>query len=65
MPARSISWWLTISASAGASLSVEMKKWEAFIGGREALERLVQAAGDAPIDGPKVRVEFASVKPVQ
>ena len=32
MPARSISWWLTISASAGASLSVEMKNCEARIG---------------------------------
>ena len=32
MPARIISLWLTTSASAGASLSVEMKNWEAFIG---------------------------------
>jgi hypothetical protein len=31
MPARIMSWWLTISASAGASLSVEMKNCEAFM----------------------------------
>jgi hypothetical protein len=32
-PARIISWWLMTSASEGASLSVEMKNWEAFMGG--------------------------------
>src|SRR5574343_442550 len=32
MPARIISLWLTTSASAGASLSVETKNWEAFMG---------------------------------
>src|ERR1035438_5784987 len=30
-PARSMSLWLTTSASAGASLSVEMKNWLAFM----------------------------------
>jgi hypothetical protein len=42
MPARSMSLWLTISASAGASLSVEMKELGGFhgaccAGGRMAL----------------------------
>ncbi|MCK7499390.1 MAG: hypothetical protein MZW92_59920 [Comamonadaceae bacterium] len=32
MPARIISWWLTTSASAGASLSVEMKNCGGFHG---------------------------------
>jgi hypothetical protein len=30
-PARSMSWWLMISASEGASLSVAMKNWLARI----------------------------------
>src|SRR6188474_2041659 len=33
-PARSISLWLMTSASAGASLRVETKNWEAFMGMR-------------------------------
>jgi hypothetical protein len=32
MPARVMSWWLTTSASDGASLSVEIRNWEAFMG---------------------------------
>ena len=52
MPARIISRWLATSASAGASLRVEIKNWEAFIGsGRkrewetaEPCRRAVQAA---------------------
>jgi hypothetical protein len=36
MPARIISLWLTTSASAGASLRVEMKNWEAFMAGGAA-----------------------------
>jgi hypothetical protein len=35
-PARSMSRWLMTSASAGASLRVEMKNWLAFMGGRTA-----------------------------
>src|SRR5688572_7862347 len=31
-PARIISFWLTTSASAGASFRVEMKNWDAFMG---------------------------------
>jgi hypothetical protein len=34
MPARIINWWLTTSASAGASLRVEIRNWEAFIEAR-------------------------------
>jgi len=40
MPARIISLWLATSASAGASLRVEMKNWEAFRGGRECEGRV-------------------------
>src|SRR6266850_2479391 len=37
MPARSISRWLTISASAGLSFCVEMKNFEVFMGAAPAL----------------------------
>src|SRR3954469_9040542 len=41
MLARSISRWLTISASAGTSFCVAMKNLEVFMGAREALSMLV------------------------
>jgi hypothetical protein len=36
-PARTMSLWLTTSASAGASFRVEMKNWLAFIAQRGSL----------------------------
>ena len=45
-PARSMSWWLTTSASAGASLSVETKNWLAFIGVALALDALARRRED-------------------
>ncbi|WP_374581553.1 hypothetical protein [Pseudoduganella sp.] len=39
MPARIINWWLTISASDGASLRVEIKKRDARIFGEFFLKR--------------------------
>ena len=37
MPARSISRWLTISASAGTSFCVEMKNFEVLMGARTGI----------------------------
>src|SRR6185503_19490510 len=50
-PARIISLWLVISASAGASLRVETKNWEAFMGA---------GSEPGPIEGPAPRAPPAT-----
>jgi hypothetical protein len=53
MPARIISWWLATSASAGASLRVEMRNLEAFMG-RGSSGWRDMALGSNPLMGQTV-----------